>query len=71
MDKDFHLIEAALASDRAIISLDDTVRQLYSQAAISVGEIKKIVWGNPVNPNDDLLLWLQNNAPADTKRQLG
>jgi len=71
MEKDFHLIEAAMASDRAIASLDDTVRSLYSQAANSVGEIKQIVWGNPGNPAEDLLHWLQNGAPADDKRQLG
>jgi len=71
MEKDFHLIETALASDQAIVSLDDMVRNLYSQAATSVGEIRRIVWGNPGNPDENLLQWLKDGAPADKKRQLG
>ena len=71
MKKDFHLIEAALASDQTIVSLDDTVRGLFSQAAQSVGEIRKTVWGNPGKPDEELLQWLQSGAPVEAKRQLG
>ena len=71
MKKDFHLIEAALASGQAIVSLDDTARGLFSQVAKSVSELRKIVWGNPGKPDEELLQWLQCSAPAEAKRQLG
>ena len=33
IEKDFHLLEAALATDQTIISLDETVRQLFKRAS--------------------------------------
>ena len=39
MQKDLHLLEAALATDQTIISLDETVRTLFAQASQRVSEI--------------------------------
>jgi len=47
--KDFHLVEAAIAHDRTVVSLDELVRRLFKAAALSVTAIKKVVWVNPVN----------------------
>jgi len=71
IEKDFHLVEAALASDQVITSLDDTVRDLLVHAATSINEIRQIVWGNPGNPEENLSQWLKAGAPTEAKRQLG
>lgn len=42
MQKDYHLLEAALDTDNSIISCDESVRTLYAKAAQQVGEIRKL-----------------------------
>ena len=71
MRKDFHLLEAARATDQAIISLDETVRGLFARAAQGVGEIRDIVWVNPEHTEEEEPIeWLQNGAPPDDHRKL-
>ena len=53
MQKDFHLLEAARATDQAIISLDETVRGLFARATQHVGEIRDIVWVNPDHTKEE------------------
>ncbi len=71
MLKDFHLIEAAMATDRIVISLDKTVRRLFAVAARDVGELKSIAWVNPDQTEERPILWLGNGAKPDKKRLLG
>lgn len=71
MLKDLHLIEAALASDRTVISLDEKARKPFAEASGSVGELKKVVWVNPAQEKEEAISWLQNGAKAEKKRQLG
>lgn len=69
--KDCCLIEAALASDKTVISLDDkTARKYFSQAAKQVNEIKEIVWVNPDKIEEDAINWLNDGAPAESWRFL-
>ena len=71
MQKDFHLLEAALATDQTIISLDETIRQLFARATQHVGEIRDIVWVNPERmEKEEPLVWLENGAPPDDHRKL-
>ncbi len=71
MLKDIHLLEAALVTDEIVVALDETVRALFIEAAISVGEIRKVVWINPDQPDEEALLWLKGGAKPDRKRCLG
>ena len=68
--KDFHLLEAALETDRTIISLDETVRQHFTQAAPSVGEIRDTVWVNPERTKERSLPWLRDGAQPEEHRKL-
>ena len=69
--KDFHLLQAALAKDQAIISLDETIRQLFKHASQQVGEIRNIIWVNPDRTTEEQpMAWLQNGAPPEPHRQL-
>ena len=70
MDKDFPLIQAAMASDGIIVSADDRARSLFSAAAQQVGEIRQIMW---VSPDDvvAILEWLDDGAPRNAAFELG
>lgn len=71
MLKDTHLIEAAIATDRIIVSLDETVRILFKVAAQRVGELRLIMWANPDQPEEGCIIWLESGARTERKRQLG
>lgn len=71
MEKDCHLVEAAIAADQIVLSLDETARGLFDQAAVRVGELRVVVWANPSKPEDGCLPWLEAGAPVEKSRQLG
>jgi hypothetical protein len=71
LEKDFHLIEAAIANDRTVVSLDEVVRRLFKAAAQSVEAIRKVVWVNPVKPVEDAVEWLRGGAKVEAVRMLG
>ena len=70
IEKDFHLLQAALATDQTIASLDERVRELFRRAAEQVGEIRGVVWVNPANESEEPIAWLREGAPADEHRRL-
>lgn len=70
MQKDFHLLQAAIATDQTIISRDETVRGLFAHASQQVGEIRNIIWVNPDRPAEEPIAWLQNGTPPEGHRQL-
>lgn len=71
MLKDTHLLEAAIATDHIVISLDETVRLLFRTAAIRAGEIRRILWVNPDKIEEACIDWLESGAKNEKKRQLG
>ena len=71
MQKDIHLLEAALKTDKTVISLDQTVRQLFATVSQRVGEIRDIIWVNQDRTSEEQpITWLQNGAPPELHRQL-
>jgi hypothetical protein len=70
MIKDIHLIEAALATDRTVISLDDTARKLFSTASVVVRELRRVVWVNPAKTSEEAVSWVKNGAKPERQRQL-
>lgn len=64
--KDIHLIEAALAADKIVVSLDDEARALFD-----VGSLSTILWVNPVRHFADCLAWLAAGAEPDERWMLG
>ena len=70
MEKDFHLLQAALATDHTIISCEQYVRKLFAIASQRVGEIRRIIWVNPDRTAEEQPIpWLKNGAQSDTDRQ--
>jgi hypothetical protein len=72
MTKDILLLEAALATDRTIASLDEnTARQYFTNAAQTIKKLQSIVWVNPDKPTEKPIEWLREGAPANDWRMLG
>ena len=69
--KDLPLIDAALATDCSVVSLDDQVRRILSASAQRVGEIRYITWVNPSKTNESPITWLENGAKPEKSRSLG
>lgn len=69
MLKDCHLIEAAINTDRRIISLDDTARKLFVGLSHSVADIQDVLWVNPVSDTEQVITWLKG-APNEAKWKL-
>jgi hypothetical protein len=72
MTKDILLLEAALATDRRIVSLDEnTARKYFTKAAQEIVKLQPLVWINPSKEEEKPIEWLQKNAPAYPERMLG
>jgi hypothetical protein len=72
IQKDCHLIEAALHTDKIIASYDGKARRLFAHACLSVREIRSIMWimHDPHVPIEDIVGWLENDAPDVQEWQL-
>lgn len=70
-EKDAHLIEAALSTDRLVASRDETARGIFRDASGSVRELRPITWVNPTLPADGPIRWLEGGAPSEAWRRLG
>lgn len=68
MEKDLRLIEAARITDNRIISLDDTARRCFSAVSSSIGEVRDILWINPVYEEETPIQWLKEGAPHEEDR---
>ncbi|HWY46962.1 MAG TPA: hypothetical protein VNX70_06250 [Bryobacteraceae bacterium] len=66
VQKDLHLIEAALATDQIVISLDDR-----AQAALRVEATKEVTWVNAVAEGGHVIYWLRDGAPPKNDWKLG
>ncbi|MGK7928754.1 MAG: hypothetical protein AB4290_26540 [Spirulina sp.] len=71
MFKDFHLLEAALETDKTIVALDEVVRKLFAKASEQAREIGEIVWVNPDRIDEEQPIpWLKNGAEFASDRTL-
>lgn len=61
MEKDLLLLEAALAADQRVISLDEVVRELFASLSHSVGSIAHILWNCPLSA--DCVEWIRSGTP--------
>jgi hypothetical protein len=62
MDKDLHLLWAAMSHDRLVVSLDENARVLFQRAAAGVAELRRIGWINPATEADCGVGWLEGGA---------
>lgn len=72
IEKDCHLIEAALDTDKIIASFDGKAQRLFARACQRVHEIRRIMWvlHDESEPIEAVLTWLKTGAPERPERQL-
>ncbi|NQS98033.1 MAG: hypothetical protein HQ591_06235 [candidate division Zixibacteria bacterium] len=74
IEKDLHLIQAALSTDGIVVSVDGKARRKFAIVSRSeftlAAEIGDIVWINPTNEGENLMQWLESGAPKDNARML-
>ena len=66
--KDAHLIEAAQAADRIVISFDTTARSLFRKLSDEVAWVGEIGWVNPEEDPDEVREWLQRGATKSFRK---
>ena len=64
-EKDLHLVEAAIETDKIVVSLDDHARELLRMDATA-----KIAWVNAVAEGGDTIYWLRRGAKPLKKWRL-
>ena len=70
VQKDRHLLEAALATDRRVASLDNNVREHLKRCINMLGDVGSICWVNPTSAEEAATQWLSNGAPEESHRRL-
>lgn len=70
MQKDRHLLEAALAADEMILSLNEKDRRRFAKACDDISSIRTIVWSNPERDPDNRLDWLRQGASPEPRLRL-
>jgi hypothetical protein len=68
--KDAHLIEAALQTDRIVISRDEIVRGLFRQCCPVISQIRNVLWANPEIEAEQVVPWLKGGAKEEPARRL-
>lgn len=71
MLKDFRLLEAAIATDRIVISLDNKVCNFFAAASEQTGEIRDIIWVDPTAQDRNPIGWLERGAKKEKQHLLG
>ncbi len=71
LDKDRCLIEAALVTEKRVISLDDRMRKHLQNHLSRLPEVRSICWINPCTPQEGAVTWLEAGAPSERSRMLG
>jgi hypothetical protein len=71
IEKDAHLIETALLYDRIVLSRDEEMRQLLTEAASEIRELGPILWANPAIDPEAVVSWLEQGAKQQPGRRLG
>jgi len=68
---DIHLLEAALVTDKRIVSMDGVLRTCLLKTIKDIKAIGSIAWVDPHNEFDDCIDWLEAGAPLNRKMKIG
>lgn len=60
--KECHLIEAALATHKIVISIETNCRDHFRNVSHAIKELRGIGWVNPTVPADNAVEWLASGA---------
>ena len=65
VEKDLHIMDAALATSLRVLSHDREVRQHFAAMAVDVGSLKNLFWADPIV--DSCQSWIANGLPDINK----
>lgn len=71
VEKDVHLVEAAIATDLLVNSRDERARAAFRILSDKVVRLRPVVWVNPTIREERPVCWLRGGAKADSYRRLG
>jgi len=71
LTKDFHLIHAAVSTDRILITIDHSCVFHFRSVSPKITEIASITVADPEHYAEEVLRWLASGAPAVPHWQLG
>lgn len=70
LEKDCHLVEAALKADQIVLSRDEVVRSLFRGICPKVEELQHILWANPEAEEEGAVEWIRAGAKSENARKL-
>lgn len=70
LEKDFHLVRSALASEQTIISRETRFPALIAKACPTVQELASLYYANPAVEGDACRLWIKACAEKDAVRRI-
>lgn len=59
VSKDFPFVQAALAADNIILSMDEKARQRYSSVSNHIKEIRRLIWRNIDTDHQSTISWIK------------
>ncbi|MGE1234049.1 hypothetical protein ACQJ0G_01300 [Bacillus altitudinis] len=68
--KDIHLLEAAILTDKLIISLDNKARSNFSHFYNCISNLPNVCWINPCDSQENALSWLDSKDKYSKERFL-
>ena len=72
LDKDVHLVEAAIATDKVIFSLDEVAKAAFRRVAASFALVRPVLWVNPSDASHEAATtWLTTGGGQPDLWRLG
>lgn len=65
LDKDAHLVAAAIQDKARVIALDDHAREHFAELTNYISELDLVIWINPQEETPQLIAWLESGAPDE------
>ena len=70
LEKDFHLVQSALATGQTILSNESTFPRFIALACPTVRELASLYYANPAVEDDACRLWIKAGAEKEPNRRI-
>jgi hypothetical protein len=70
LEKDFHLVQSALATEQIIISRETNFPAFIAKACSAVRELASLYYANPIEKDDACRLWIKAGADKVDDRRI-
>ena len=70
LEKDFHLVQSALASGQTILSNETNFPRFVASACPTISELALLYYANPAVEGDACILWIKAGAEKEADRRI-